>query len=883
MRTLKKTLCLVLALAMVMSLGVSAFAASAKDDYSDYTSVTAKHKEAVDVMTATGVFNGMGDSANSFAPNGTLTREQAAKIVTYMLMEKANADTLTAIVAPYSDVAADRWSAGAIAYCTNEGILAGVGGGKFDPEGTLTGLQFAKMLVCALGYDAKEEGLEGDSWAVNTAKLLIYAGLNNSLETVALTGSITREQAAQMALNAFQADTVKYDDRISASVGGVEISISGKAEPVVNPSLVSRNNIDSAATNVIQFAEQYQRKLSKVTDWDDFGRPGHGWTFDGAPVGTYIDAPAVCFTRATGEAAVKTALSGYTFTGGTKPGATVTGDFTGDIYTNTLYTGAADATAGNIDSVTTPAKAIADLTANGVSFELYADSSREITDIIRVQYGVTKVTNITTNSAGDKTYSLTGPGSLIDYADPDSVDTVVLEGAVAKDDIVTYATPDGTTYYLYPTTSFVGTQSAFNQLKMTITVDDTLYDVGTGVYSHLNGNRTLVAADPDFPNSDKEANYYLDQFGTVVYTEAIDTTVQYAAIDAIANASHLGYAVEAILVFTDGTTKTVSVSKFTDEDGATVTGLDEAAASNDEYKGVVCTYTVDDDGKYNLKAVPSDATAGEIRSDDVKQDTNNAGEIITEKGNPVVKYGGVDALPVAADANTIFVVKTTSSSGDEYKSYTGYASVPTISSASGSDVILDYAMDKNGHVAFVYIDASEGTVTVTADAGAGDIVYIKNKKYTTSGTGSNVIYYYEAIVNGEDTVLATNTTLAEATAGELDARTLYKVTAANDKGVATKLVLQSTAAGGGDDYTLIDNFADSVNPHGTVIRIGGTEYTFDSNSVVCIIDKNDNLVGDDIEQVDIETNPGDYAKVYVKTKTNADTKVYIEAMYVIKK
>ena len=50
-----------LALAMALSLMTAAFAADASD-YKDYSKVT--YKEAVDVMTAAGIFNG-GDGNNS--------------------------------------------------------------------------------------------------------------------------------------------------------------------------------------------------------------------------------------------------------------------------------------------------------------------------------------------------------------------------------------------------------------------------------------------------------------------------------------------------------------------------------------------------------------------------------------------------------------------------------------------------------------------------------------------------------------------------------------------------------------------------------------------------------------------------------------------------
>ncbi len=79
-----------------------------------------------------------------------------------MLVGQEAADKLVTTIAPYSDVAANRWSAGSIAYCTNEGIIAGDGNGKFAPTESVLGLQFAKMLLVALGYDPQ---IEKNWWA----------------------------------------------------------------------------------------------------------------------------------------------------------------------------------------------------------------------------------------------------------------------------------------------------------------------------------------------------------------------------------------------------------------------------------------------------------------------------------------------------------------------------------------------------------------------------------------------------------------------------------------------------------------------------------------------------------------------------------------------
>ena len=160
---MKKLLALVLALVMSMSLVTISNAA-----YSDKMPTRSTYKEAVDVMNAVGVF--IGDEKGNFDAKENLTREQAAKIIAYLELGEKAADALVG-GATFTDVAATRWSAGFVAYCAQAGVVAGYDG-KFDPAGQLTALQFGKMLLVELGYDAKAAGMVGTDWAINTSKLM---------------------------------------------------------------------------------------------------------------------------------------------------------------------------------------------------------------------------------------------------------------------------------------------------------------------------------------------------------------------------------------------------------------------------------------------------------------------------------------------------------------------------------------------------------------------------------------------------------------------------------------------------------------------------------------------------------------------------------------
>ena len=279
---MKKLLALVLALVMTMSLVTISNAAFKDAD-------TIDNKEAVEVMNALGVL--IGDDKGNFNADANLTRAQAAKIICVMLLGKDAADGLN-LKSTFSD--ASGWAESYIAYCASQGIVAGVGDGKFDPNGKLTGYQFAKMLLVALGYKADVEGMIGTDWQVNVAKLALNTGLSKDID-VALSNVITRDQAAKMAFNALTADMVKYSGGVNVSTGdGTKVTVDSTRSKVEGPSAAS-DNYNNAADNVMQFCEQYFPKLKSavVTAGDDYGRPAVEWKYNSSSVGIYATVKPV--------------------------------------------------------------------------------------------------------------------------------------------------------------------------------------------------------------------------------------------------------------------------------------------------------------------------------------------------------------------------------------------------------------------------------------------------------------------------------------------------------------------------------------------------------------------------------------------------------------
>ena len=104
-----------------------------------------------------------------------------------------------------------HWARGYIKYCQSLGIIAGKSNTKFCPNDKVTAQEAAKMLLVTLGYDATKAGLVGTNWAAKTNALADGNGLLEDVNT-SFTAACPRQYAAQLIYNTIDTPTVVWRD-----------------------------------------------------------------------------------------------------------------------------------------------------------------------------------------------------------------------------------------------------------------------------------------------------------------------------------------------------------------------------------------------------------------------------------------------------------------------------------------------------------------------------------------------------------------------------------------------------------------------------------------------------------------------------------------------
>ena len=187
--------------------------------FSDQSKI--KNTEAVDACTALNIIGGYPDG--SFKPEGNITRAEVTKMICVALNGGKEPNLATNATPTFSDVrtnANSAWAEKYIESCYAQGIVSGVGAGKFAPAGNVTGTQLAKMLLVSLGYKSENEGFTGNAWATNVNTIASAKGLYAGLEKMDVSAALTRDSAARMIWNALQAYEVEYKTTLTTDKNG---------------------------------------------------------------------------------------------------------------------------------------------------------------------------------------------------------------------------------------------------------------------------------------------------------------------------------------------------------------------------------------------------------------------------------------------------------------------------------------------------------------------------------------------------------------------------------------------------------------------------------------------------------------------------------------
>ena len=818
MKNLKKVLSVALALAMALSLMTTAFAAIPKaSGLTGYDKVGTSYKEAVDVMVGLGVIDGVSGDVQA---QGNVTREQAAKIICTMLMG-SNASALSTTSTYFTDVPATRWSAPYIAYCLEKGIVSGVGGGKFNPAGNVTGNQFAKMLLVALGYSADIQGYTGTNWATNVSSDAVTAGIFSGNTSANKNVAATREAACLYAFNTLKANMVKYDNKgTTITIGNTNIAVGAST-----PSNITGMTYDYRVVgggvgtygDTQQFCEKYfydadatGSKLVYTTSDDSMNRPAHNWFYGAAQtsatqIGSYKATPIATYTAKTSDATILTAMG---------------------LNANTTIAQCTNGGAYGDQALTAAAQTYANGTANGAVVEIYkvdttvSGNTRAYRECItQYTFGPATVKSVAaTSSKGAYTDYKVGStdyyvfSTVVTSAD---VNTAVVTGTVANGDKVVYYVDKNLVAHIFAIDTTSGILTSITS---------------AGVYTIGGTAMKMSAASGNTPPSisTKSQTLYVDNYGYILGAKT-STSLDYGFVLKTDTSysqntdGTLSPAFVAIMAFPDGTVKnvyTVDASGYAKNYGGTFT-------DGTKSYGVV-TYTVNSDGKYVLTPIlvstdddlVTAVTAYAYNSNLLTDATNS--ETMYANGSTLFVYAGYKA-----DGTTLSGTVTTQ---------TGIANVGSASATTAYAVDTDAVKDGVANVVFVY-----NNVNATA---TNSYVYLTGSYTQTASGATKNTYAMNAIKNGEATTITVvlsaadlTTALGSATALQKGLKTSVTVT----NGAAVSVVnapltdvtgmkvsgglLYTTDAAGGDSA-----FAVTTKTTGSVVYVANTIPVYEINS-----------------------------------------------------
>ncbi len=773
MRNLKRTLSLLLAVVMVIGMMVVG-ASAASSDFTDSDEIT--NTEAVGVMTALGVFEGTDSGA--FDPSGTLTREQAAAIICRMLLGD-DAESLTTNSVVFSDVATDRWFAGYIGYCAQQGILAGTGNGTFDPEGELTGLVLAN--------------------------------------------TISREDAAQMAFQTLEADMVTYSGSGSTNVttpDGTTVVITGSATEVSNNRSDDYRTVSDDRDEVQQFCEYYFPNLTKNSSGEDaFGRPSVTWRDNRTEIGTFAETPEASFTAGADMGDIYDAVGRDAYNAVSDGDADLTVVVNGDTVSSPDLD----------DYIVRSSTSDAEGTGRGILTEVFVDDDDNIT--------ITQIWTYVAQVDGD--YD-TDDGELdlatLEGAEFDADDYTLTDDdfdnldAYADEDYVLVTVASGEIQSIQPAETVSGAVTAYT-VGSNVTLDGERYYYSKS-YTQGTLTKTDGTYDPLSYDLNEDYTLVLDGNGYVVYSDATDATHDYVLIARVAPIGGVNSSVEALAYFTDGTSATIDVdddstATFGDEDLVEVepTGSSSYVVVNQWYE-----YSERSNGEYRLSDV-DDGEKGTVKSSssgDVDIITSGSTSVLV---NNVDTNGDIDEdekESIRVNNSTLFVINN---DGD-ISTFTGVRDVADVALDANGSATVAWAKDDadDTYAAVVYV-VTEDLLSVSGTS--SDRVFILDYDgYETSvDSDDNTYYEYDAIVNGEITTVSANDD------DIFDADGLYRNISYDSDGYVSNARLVSST-GNSFVYRSLSE-ATNVSYSNGVIEVGSYDVVLADDYTIFLVEDND--------------------------------------------
>ena len=741
MKNFKKVLALVLAIATLLSFATVASAKTA--DFADAKDV--KNVEAVDVLSYIKVLEGY-PADNTFKPAKNITREEAAKIIAIFANKSTDISSLYTSANPFADMKG-RWGESYVAYGYRAGIIAGKNATSFVPKANVKGTEFLKMVLVVLGYDQNKEGLVGSSWAVNTLELAkakkLLAGLGKDFDANA---ALTRDQAAQIMLNALKAEKVVYGQTITNLTWNAKTGYWMTTNTTANAVYVSPNG---AVNNYEHKLLAADFNLTLTETQDKWGRPTHTWNKGTATIGEYVDSD-------------KLVKSYYT--------AVTECDIANDVGFKTekiypIFVNGQTPVKYNVQATDTVAK----LGAQGRLTEVYEDR------IVMIDTFLAKVDNVTA-ATFDAAGHLKTPSriELTVYDTNDNNTKVILTNGstnytYVKDDYVlvnaytTRATETGSGYVIPTATtgayaeiagkaeSFEGAQTViwFNAGKHT--VDGTAYD--DALEFHLNKDTKKIA----------KMTWFKDLYGNLIGVTEIEATYAYGVITAIRNAGDFAAfgasKTYANVKYIDGTDNVVTVNSVTLKDAGAqpqkpVAGTYNAALMN---IGTAAngTFSVSYDSAQNEKNDPKDIVDGHLfRIETLADGTVNLVEMGPDyTGAQTMIARGLLVVPtttpgttttVKVDDATKFLLRSKDKVDGAYV-YTAITGVKDFAKYSSTNTAeqptVDAVISTDGYASVVYLVGDSDA------AKAKGFSYIVGSTYNAQlKTDADAIKYYEVIL-----------------------------------------------------------------------------------------------------------------------------------------